>query len=207
MQDFPANSQKAKTRPDPEPKKIERVTTAEATQRKRGLGRQFKETFIGGSARMAAEYMVTEVIVPAIQETLIDAFQGGIERLIRGESSRSRRGVPPAYTSVGRVNYQGMSNPAPTQASRVLSRQSRSRQDFRDLKIANRNEAQDVIDQMYEILSRFGVVTVHDLYEMTGVESSHVDYKWGWQRLNGSQVRRLRDGGYLLDLPEPQPLG
>src|SRR4051794_38766690 len=113
MQEFPANSQKAKTRTEatPEPRKIERVTTATAEQRKRGLGRQFKDTFIGGSARMAAEYMVTEVVVPANQTTLIEAFQGGVERLILGDRGRPRRStISSPYANVGRVNYQGMSS-------------------------------------------------------------------------------------------------
>src|SRR3954469_12729237 len=112
MQDFPANSQKAKTRsemPTERPEKIERVTSAEAVRRKRGLGRQFKETFIGGSARMAFEYMVTDVVIPAVQDTMIDAFQGGIERLIKGEGARRRGPTPPIYPNTTQVNYQGMS--------------------------------------------------------------------------------------------------
>src|SRR4051795_10002957 len=99
MQDFPANSQKAKARaetpmPSERLEKIERITSAEAVRRKRGLGRQFKDTFIGGNARMAVEYMTMEIVVPAIRDTLVEAMQGGIERVIYGESRR--RGHPPS---------------------------------------------------------------------------------------------------------------
>jgi hypothetical protein len=208
MQDFPANSQKAKTRTEaPEPKKIERVTSAEAQQRKRGLGRQFKETFIAGSSRMAIEYMVIEVIVPAIQDTMIHAFQGGVERLIRGEGARPRRSMSP-YADVGRVNYQGMSSTSTKPpATQFLSERSRTRHDFRELVIQNRVEAHDVLDQMFELLSRHSVVYVHDLYSLTGIQATHTDYKWGWTQLRGARVVPLRGGnGYLLDLPEPEQL-
>src|SRR3954447_17776701 len=112
MEEFPANSQKARART--EPKKIERVTSAEAVRRQRGLGRKFKDTFIGGDARTAFSYMVTDVMIPAVQDTMIDAFQGGIERLIRGEGPRHRNRSPRGYGGYGStpyVNYQERSAP------------------------------------------------------------------------------------------------
>lgn len=210
MQDFPANSAKARAQAEgaAEPKRIERVTSGEAVRRKKGLGRQFKETFVGGSARMAFEYMTMEVIIPAIQDTLIDAFQGGVERLIRGEARARRSSVPPSYSNLGHVNYQRMSAPTSTRAAspRPLSRRSRTRHDFGEIVIPSRQEAEEVIDRMFDILSRYGSVAVSDLYELTGIASSHVDHKWGWTELRGAKAARLRDGNFLLDLPEPEPL-
>lgn len=208
MDSFPANSQKAKVAS--EPKKIERVTSAEARPRKRGLGRRFKEAFIGGDARTAGEYMLTDVVVPAIQDTLIDAFQGGFERLIKGESARPRRGSTSGYPSVPHIDYGGQSR-RPTAAARpsqprTLSRQARSRGTFDELIIPSRQEAEEVIERMFDILSRYGVVSVADLYEMTGIQSNHTDMKWGWYDLRGARSSRQRSGGYLLDLPEPEPL-
>lgn len=110
MQEFPPNSHKSRRQPD-EPQKLERVTSVAAERRKRGLGRKFRETFIGGSARTAAEYTMLEVVVPAIKDTMAEALSSGIEKLIYGDS-RPRRGSPPSsYSTVGRVNYQQMSPP------------------------------------------------------------------------------------------------
>jgi len=50
-------------------------------------------------------------------------------------------------------------------------------------------------------------VSVADLYELTGVQSAHTDQKWGWVDLRGSNVERTRQGGYVIALPEPVPLG
>jgi hypothetical protein len=217
MQDFPPNSEKAKRAPEGpklgERPDVERVTSADAVRRKKGLGRQFKETFINGSAKMAFDYMVTEVVVPAIRDTVFDAIQGGIERLIYGDT-RPRRGAPSPYSSysnVGHVNYQRMSATPPgvrppSNTNRMLSRRSRARQDFDEVVIPTRSEAEEVLDRMFDILSRYGMVTVSELYEMTGIQSSHTDHKWGWTRLQGAKVARLRTGGFLLDLPEPEAL-
>jgi hypothetical protein len=50
-----------------------------------------------------------------------------------------------------------------------------------------------------------GEVSVADLYELLGVAADHTDQKWGWRTLGGASVRRVRDG-YLLDLPQPEPI-
>lgn len=208
MEDFPANSAKAKTRsegpPPGEPRKIEQITSAEQPRRKRGLGSRFKETFIGGSARGAAEYMTTEVVVPAIRDMIFEALQSGLDRLIYGDT-RPRRGVTTSsYSNLGHVNYQSMSTNKPT--SRNLSSQARARHDFGEIVIPNREEANEVLDRMYDLLSRYGQVPVADLYALTGIQSSHADHKWGWNSLRGSRIAPLRTGGYLLDLPNPEPL-
>jgi hypothetical protein len=208
MQDFPANSQKAKETIGPrEP--IERVTSAETVRRKKGLGRQFKETFIVGDARSSMEYVIFHVLIPSAKDMMFDAVESGLQRYFFGEGAKPRRGGgPPGYSGLGRVNYSGMSqstNPKPSQP-RMLSRSSRARHDFDDLIIPSRQEAEEVIDRLFDILSRDGMVTVAHLYELTGIQSSHTDMKWGWTELRGAKAARLRQGGFLLDLPEPEPL-
>jgi len=209
MQEFPGNSQKTKNRPDaPAPDerpKVERITTSVADRRKRGLGRKFKDTFIKGSLRDTADHMVLDVIVPAVKDMVFDAFEDGLQRLIYGESARTRRTTAPsAYSNVGRVNYTSMSKASTAQpaAQRMLSRRARSSHDFGEIFIDSRHEASEVIEQMYEYLSRFGEVKVSDLYTMTGIQSSHVDQTWGWTSLQGTKAVR-RGNRWLLDLPEP----
>jgi hypothetical protein len=59
---------------------------------------------------------------------------------------------------------------------------------------------------MFDILSRYEVVLVADLYELTGIQTSHTDHRWGWNSLRGAKVVPIRGKGYLLDLPEPTQL-
>lgn len=203
MENFPPNSSKARVRDEP---KIERVTSAEPGRRRKGLGRQFKETFVVGDMKSMWHYMLLEVAIPAVQDLLIDAFQGGVERLIRGENARPRRGVASSYGKVGHVAYNRMGGPntAHPPQQKVLSRRSRSRMEFDEIIIPSRQEAEEVIDRMFDILSRYGSVSVANLYELTGVQGAHTDHKWGWTELRGARAVRLRQGGYLLDLPEPE---
>lgn len=216
MSEFPPNSQMAKSTEQPRQKRAP-VTSAEARERKRGLGRQFKETFFSGSGRDAASFMINDVVVPAIRDTLHDALQAGLERVIYGERASGRRprfgGAPPTtQNNYGQVNYphtpyQSMSKPTAAAPTRMVTRSARARQSFNELIIPSRQEATDVIDMLHEIMSQYGSVSVADLYDLTDVQSSHTDVKWGWTNLQGARAVRQRNGGFLLDLPDPEPLG
>lgn len=208
MDNFPPNNAKAKGQK--EPKKVERVTTAEVKRRKKPLGKQFKEVFFGGDAKTAMSYVLVSVIVPAIKDTLAEAGQAAIEKIIFGESRHGRRRFGPPSGAQGYVSYNRMHtrDPAddrPPMPSR-LSRQARARHNFDEIILSTRSEAEEVIDRLYDLVSQYEQASVADLYELVGLESSHTDHKWGWTDMRGATVDRVRSGGYLLDLPEPEAL-
>jgi hypothetical protein len=58
---------------------------------------------------------------------------------------------------------------------------------------------------MYDLLKDYELVSISDLYSIVGLTASYIDNKWGWTDLNGSQVRRVRDG-YVLELPKVESL-
>jgi hypothetical protein len=203
--EFPPNSVRAKlesSEPDtPEDKKVEPVVKGEVVRRKKPLSKRFHETFLGGDARGTAQYVVFSVLIPAAKDMLVEAGAQGIERLVYGESKRR-----PSRSAPGHIAYNRMTpsdRPPPAQ----MSRRARSRFDFDEIILQSRGEAEEVLDRMFDLLSRYDSVSVADLYELTGVQSAHTDQKWGWTDLRGSSVHRTRSGGFLLDLPEPNPLG
>lgn len=209
MQDFPSNSRKAAQARNQEPSRLERVTSADATVRRKSLGRQIRRTFIAGDPRIAIEYMITDVVVPAIKDMVSEAFHSGVDSMIYGEGRRSstRRNRPTTYSDIGHVDYQGYSrNPPRARPQTTVSTRARTQHDFGEIIIPSLQEAHEVIDTLIELLSRQGYVPVADLYALTGVRQEHTDHKWGWTDLRGARARRLRDGRYILDLPEPQPL-
>jgi hypothetical protein len=207
MQDFPPNSRMARETEPPE--NIEPVTTAETVRRKRGLGRQFKETFFQGTGRDVIGYMVEDVVVPAIRDTLYNAWQGGLDKMIYGDSRGGRRRStgPLANSSTGHVAYDRISkSQSASPPQRILSGRSRARHDFDDIIIDSMKEAHEVIDRLFDVLSMYGQVSVAQLYALTGIRAEHTDNKWGWTNLKGSRAVRLADGRYLLDLPRPEEL-
>jgi hypothetical protein len=203
--EFPPNSEASK-KGAKNGKNISPVVSGSAVRRKRSLRKQFKETFVAGDARTAIQYVLFDVLLPAAKDMVVEAGSAGIEKLIFGDSRRRSltrpQAGPTGYVSYNRMSQGGSRFSGP---ERALSRQARARHEFDEIVLDERSEAEDVIDRMFELVSRYGSASVADLYELVGLSSNHTDNKWGWTDISGAGVSRIR-GGYLLDLPEPEPL-
>jgi hypothetical protein len=209
--DYPGNSYSQNPRaepPKPEAKKVEKVIRGEAIRRKKSPGKRFRELFFSGDAKSALGTIFTEVLVPRMKDTIQDVFEQGLANMLWGDdrSMRRRHGFRPSpygYFDYSRPS-RSMRDPR-HEESRGLSRRARLSHDFDEIILETRAEATEVIDQLFELISRFNVATVADLYDLVGIESNYIDRKWGWEDIRGAGVSHIK-GGYLLDLPRPDPL-
>jgi hypothetical protein len=203
--EFPPNSEASK-RHGQSSKNISPVVSSGAVRRKKSLRKQFRETFISGDARTAIQYVLFDVLLPAAKDTVVEIGSQGLEKLVFGETRR-RGGFRPQTGPTGHISYNRYSAPQSrfTGAQRAMSREARARHDFDDIVLDDRSEAEEVIDRLFDLVSRYETASVADLYELVGLASDHTDNKWGWTDLSGAGVSRIR-GGYLLDLPDPEPL-
>jgi hypothetical protein len=202
--EFPPNSDASKrTPPD---KDIQRVTSGDVTRKKKSLRKQFTETFIEGSVQGSVRYSIFDVVLPMARDMIWEAVSEGFRNLIFGDSRRGRGGsTRPQTGPTGYMDYSRFSGGRMSSSQRTMSRLARSQHDFDDIVLDSRVEAEEVIDKLFEVVSRYGGASVADLYELVGLSSAHTDQKWGWTDVRGAGVTRIR-GGYLLDLPDPEPL-
>lgn len=206
--DYPTNSHKQKKEEKVEPKKkVEQVTRGEVTRRKKPLGKRMAETFVGGDTKGVWSYVLLDVLVPAAKDMVSDAVSTGVERMLFGDNYRGGRrprgsGRPPSYTSYNRYSPMGGRE---REEPRALSRRGRASHDFDEIILETRVEAEEVVDRLFDLVSRYEMATVADLYDLVGVSGSYTDDKWGWTDIRGAGVTRVRNG-YLLDLPRPEPL-
>lgn len=205
-QEFPPNSEASKREPIYD-KTVERVTTGEAKLRKKSLRKQFTETFVAGDLKSAMLYSVLDVLLPAARDMVVETIQQGVEKLFTGDTRR-RGSISPQHGATGYVSYNRMASGIVSRMSspqRAMSRQARARHNFDEIVLEDRTEAENVIDRLFDLVSRYETASVADLYELVGLASAHTDHKWGWSNLAGAGVSRIR-GGYLLDLPDPHPI-
>lgn len=204
--DLPPNSHVSKG-PNNQPR-VQQVTTGEVKQKKKSLRRNISEAFVAGDLKTSARYAMTDIFVPKARDMLFDVIQGGFEKLFFGDSRR-RGSVPPTHGAEGYQQYHRAFMGGPLTSggpSRAMSRAARvERHNFDEIVLENRGDAETVIEQMFEVLDRFGEVKVADLYDLLGLTPAHTDYKWGWTSLRGAGAKRVQDG-VLLDLPSPIPL-
>lgn len=201
--EFPSNSRRARAQPEPK-KKVERVVEGEVLRRKKSISKRFTENFVGGNAKAAWGFVTFDVLIPAAKDAIADAVSQLVEGVIFGEArSRSRRtGRRPGESYIAYNRYS--KDPREEQRPQLSSR-ARATFNFDEIILPTRVEADEVIDQLFELVSKYESATVGDLYAMVGLNASFTDDKWGWYDIRGAGVTRVRNG-YLLDLPRPEPL-
>lgn len=207
--EFPANNRANKPKEE-EKKVIAKVVTGQVARRKKPLSARIREVFVGGDTKSVGSYILFDVIVPATKDVIADAVSQGVERLIFGEarSSSRRTGARPGRPNA-HVSYNRYSSPTPWDGNRReeprISRRARASHDFDEIILATRGEAEEVIDRLFDLVSRYQQATVSDLYELVGITSNFADEKWGWTDIRGAGVTRVSNG-YLLDLTKPEAL-
>jgi hypothetical protein len=208
MVEYPSNSDKARRPETVEKPQVQRVTRSEAIVRKKGLGRRFSETFMGGDARTVGSYVTFDVLLPALRDMVADTVTMGIERMVYGEASRPRsRGIRSNPSLVGHTPYNRMSAGLRPDPREQLSRRARATHDFGEIVLPTRIEATEVIDGLFNLIQKYEQATVANLYDLLGMTPAYTDGKWGWteETFLGADIRHVR-GGYLLKLPQPEAL-
>ena len=211
--EIPSNSNAGRQRPEPrdEEARMTQVVTGKVVTRKKPMGRRFKETFIVGTGSNVRAYVFEDVIVPNIKDMIADVMIGSVERTLFGEgrSGGGRRRGGGGGNGSGSYTRYGSSDKRDREGrdgGRDISRRARSQHDFDEIIIDSRIEAEEVLDKLYEFLSKYKEVKVSDLYDACNITWQYTDNKWGWTSLQGSSVERVRSGGYVLILPDPKPL-
>lgn len=194
MSEYKSNSHRSKEI-EREEKKVERVVNGKVKSKKKN---RFADTFISEDAASVKEYIIFDVLIPAAKNAISDMVTTGIQMMLYGEV----RGTNKSKGS--KVSYSKYYD---DRRDRDYDRRSRTRSgyDYDEIILESRAEAEEVLNSMDDLLDRYGLVSVADLYDLVGITGNYTDNKYGWTSLRHASVQRLRDG-YLLKLPRAIPL-
>jgi hypothetical protein len=161
-----------------------------ATVKKPSLAKKFTNTFFKGNLKSAGSYVFSEIIVPKSKDILSDVAYQMIQNLIYGQAeayTQQRRSPYISYNKISRDEHNRYSSYSQKEPS------SRNKHhDFYDLGFDYEDQASEVVSQLIDIFDNnartdrngFGYASVADLYRITGMQSSFLDYRWGWTELN-----------------------
>jgi len=192
-----------------EKKVVRKIATGkDAIKRKKTLGSRLREALGGKDGQSVPDYIMYEVLGPALKDMITDAVIQGVERMVYGEARSSVRRSANHRGPVGsssHIQYNRYSSNRPEPRAAMSSR-GRASHDFGEIELNTRAQAEAVIAQMDEFVDRYKSCSVSDLYQMVDLESEYTDEKWGWYDLRGADVRRTRQGTYVLILPRCEPI-
>ena len=194
MEDYKSNSNKQY-----DDKKVEQVVVGKVRRKKKSDLRKMTDVFVSEDINNVKSYVVLDVLVPSIKKVISDVVTNGIDMILYGESGGTKKN-----SNSYRVSYRNYSdkNDRKIDYSRNTSRNNYN---FDDVVLDSRGEAEDVLMSMDDLISRYGMVTVADLYDLIGVTGNYTDNKYGWTDIRNASVVRIRDG-YILKLPKVLPI-
>ena len=209
--DYQSNSKKSKDdfvkKDKPE---IEKVVTGEVIQEEKSIGRKFKEIFFAGNIKDSGRRVIGNVLLPALRNALFEAIDRGgsgfAEGLIFGESGRRRPTIREYRPTVSYHDPISI-NRDPRERPRLPDQRSyrRERRTMKDIILVSREEADAVVEKLYDCINQYDVVSLGDLNETLGLPTSPIDYKWGWTYLSNVQIRQVSNG-FLIDLPSVEAI-
>ena len=197
MENYKPNSHKYKEEQknsNGERKKLDKIITGNAKVKKK-----FK--FISEDTENVKDYIVSDVVIPAIKKLIFDTIRDGLEMFLYGGTSSAgkQRGFRSDY-----ISYDKYSDRRDNRFALGASK-TRSGYSYNDVTLDSRGEAEAVLDQLDSLIETYGMVSVADLYDLVGITGKYTDEKYGWTNLRNAEPVRVRDG-YMLKLPKALPL-
>ena len=197
LDDFPSNSNRSKDAGASQPeKKVEKVVTGTVKQKKPTNAKKLAELFVPGDLTSIGDYILTDVIVPNITKMVEDIVCNSIHMLFGRPANSGQK------STAAKVSYRDCYDD-----DRKRYNQSRATRSYSydDIVFETRGDAEEVLYRMEELLDRFEVVSIADLYDMAGISCNYTDNKYGWTSLRGAKVERVSDG-YVIRLPRATTL-
>lgn len=190
------------------------VQASNVQKRKKSMSERFTSVFISEDAGDVKSYLIFDILIPALKDTISDMIRGGIDALLYG--SERPRNVNRGGTGGPKVSYQNYYDDTRSRSNRrggysggggqrVGRYDRKANHDFRDIIFSNKRDAVAVLDALVGITIDYEFATIMDLNELASLESNFTDNDYGWEDLRGARVLHVRNG-YCLDLPTPIPI-
>jgi hypothetical protein len=191
-------SKKESTPPD---KKVEKIVSGTVKSRKKNEISNLADAFAPKDVSGVKTYILMDVLVPAIKKAVSDVVTNGIDMLLYGESENKKRG-----STASKISYRSYyDKPRDYDRSDSDRRRARGGYEYDDIIFDNRGDAESVLEKMVDLIDHYGVVSISDLYDMTGNPGNYTDNKYGWMDISSASTVRIREG-YIIKLPKALPL-
>lgn len=210
LEDIKPNSFKSKEKEQMVRKSSEKVTPIISKKAvvttKKSLAQRFADTFIREDVEDVKTWLITDIIVPGIKDTILDMlgmmFFGGNGRSYRrrGRNGYDRDHV--SYNSYYKSEYGGRSSRREDRGSR---RPSNEKVDYRNIILQRRDDADAVVDEMCRRIDQYGQVSIAEMLDLMEISGKYTDNNWGWTNERDIGVRRVSNG-YLIDVAEAELL-
>lgn len=178
-------------------KKLESVVSGNVSMRKKTTLKKVADIFFQKDINDVKSYLIMDVLVPEIRDALYNLVMNGLDMMLY-DGKRTRK----SSSNTMRVNYSAKyNNQTSIPETSNSSPRTKSGLNFDDVVFDDRMDAEEVLNQMLNIIEQYDSVSVADFCELAGIPGEYTDRKYGWTSLGAAEVKRISGGGYVLKLP------
>lgn len=178
-------------------KRRESVVTGNVTVKKSTGLRKIIEVFFAKDIEDVKDYLIQDVLIPELRDAVYNLINNGSQMFLYGETKSKRNSN--SGPGVIRVNYNKCYDQSKPQEQ---SSRSRSGMNFDNVVFDEIADAEEVLNQMIDIIEDFNMISVADFCDLANIPEEYTDRKYGWTNLSKAEVRRLSGGGYYIKLPK-----
>ena len=195
MEEYKSNSHKSKEEqksPPTERQKLDKIVNGKVKVKQKSELTKFAEIFLPEDISNIKNYILMDVLVPAIKNTIEDIITNGTRMLLRGEI-----GVRKGSSTASSISYNRYYDQKRYGESNSV--QTRTGYSYNEIILEARGEAEEILTRMDALIDTYGLVRVADLYDLVGVSGNYTDNKYGWTNIRNAKIVRVRDG-YMIEL-------
>lgn len=199
IESLPGNSNKSKEIQKTE-KRVAKPVVSSARKRPRGNAQKFADVLLPEDKNKVKDYIFFDVLVPAIKKGIYDIVTNGISMILYGESSGSHN-----TTTGSKISYRSYYDNKKQNNYQASYRQRGSIYNYDDVLLSTRGEAESILSCMEELIEKYGIVSVADMYDLCDATSEYTDNKYGWTDVSTASIVKIRDG-FVIKMPPVRPL-
>lgn len=184
-------------------KKVDKVVSGSVKTKKKSSLSKFADTFIEEDKDTVVGYLLSEVLIPSFKKMVSDTIKTGIDKMLYGDAEVSRSNSPASKISYSKY-YNDKSSYSRSNSTAPVSNR-RDTYEYNNIVLETRGDAEAVLMGMDDIIAKYEIVSVADLYDLVGIAGSYTDYKYGWTDIRSARIERVRDG-YVIRMPKALPL-
>lgn len=165
---------------------------------KKPLSQKFADLFMSEDADDVKSYVIFDVIIPGIKNTILDV----IEMYFFGSSSGRNRSRSKDHENRTNYNsfYRGSNSSRRDRRGREREERSQNNKiDYRNIVLNHRDDAEEVVEQLHKRIRKEGYASIADLFDLIGVDPNYNDNNWGWTDERDIGIRRIASG-FLIDV-------
>lgn len=184
-------------------KKVDKVVSGSVKTKKKSSLSKFADMFIEEDKDTVVGYLLSEVLIPSFKKMVSDTIKTGIDKMLYGDAEVSRSNSPASKISYSKYYNDKSSYSRSSSTAPVTNR--RDTYEYNNIVLETRGDAEAVLMGMDDIIAKYEIVSVADLYDLVGIAGSYTDYKYGWTDIRSARIERVRDG-YVIRMPKALPL-